>query len=430
MNTYLSFRFYLIRVLLLLFTVMGLSACSSLSSHIQDGDMVSVKRLIAEGVEVNGGPLAVAAAKNNIEAIKLLLEAGADINESEALHSSIRTNSANAFKYLLEAGANADGTSGQTLAPLHFSAIYYPHFIGELLEYGADVNIQNKWGLTALMYTARFQLEGKGLKVLLEAGADLSVAIYDNKTARMWAIDYDNHVVISILRGHQSDQADWQMAKATHTEQAYKNYLKKHDVSSHKKEANLKIAEIQAARGAVKIAKQAKKEVQQKRELTSLKKQSRCKLKEKNWVYTSGSCSGRYGHGMGKAVTVAGLSFEGRFKNGYRTSGKMLVNNVLMYDGAIQKGKPHGTGVCMHKGEPEDCNYYYGKRTDVLFKQRIEFAEQRKIMLDQQKSLDEKLARLGSGSGGSGTGAMGLVTNAAKKKATDEAVDYLFNQLF
>ena len=105
-----------------------------------------------------------------------------------------------------------------------------------------------------------------------------------------------------------------------------------------------------------------------------------------------------------------------------------------MYEGPIQKGKPHGSGICMHKDEPEDCNYYHGKRTDVLFKQRIEFAEQRKIMLDQQKSLDEKLARLGGGStnssGGNGNTAMDLVSKAAKKKAADEAVDYLFNQLF
>lgn len=430
MNIYLSLRFYLFRVLVLLFIVMSLSACSSLSGHIQDGNMAAVKRSIAEGAEVNGGPLAVAAAKDNVEAIKLLLEAGADINESEALHSSIRANSVHAFKYLLENGANVDGNSAQSLAPLHFAAIYNPHFISELLQTGADVNILNKWGLTALMYTARFQPDGKGLRVLLDAGADLSIAIYDDKTARMWAIDYDNHVVISILSSYQNTQDDWIMAKATHTEQAYKSYLSKHANSPHTKEANIKIAEIRSKRSADKIAKQAKKEVQQKRELTSLKKKSRCQLKEKNWVYTSGECSGRYGHGMGKAVTVAGLSFEGRFKNGYRVSGKLLVNNALMYDGPIQKGKPHGTGVCMHQAEPEDCNYYYGKRTDVLFKQRLEFAEQRKIMLDQQKSLDEKLAQLGGGSGGKGKTNMGLVTNAIKKKATDEAVDYLFNQLF
>ena len=430
MDCYLSIRLYLVRVLLLLFIVMSLSACSSLSGHIQDGNMVAVKKLIAEGAEVNGGPLAVAAGNNNIEAIQLLLDAGADINESEALHSSIRTNSVDAFTYLLEAGANADGTSGQSLAPLHFAAIYHPNFIEKLLQSGADVNMQNKWGLTALMYTARFQLEGKGSRVLLEAGADPSVAIYDNKTALMWAIDYDNHVVLSILKEYRGNQADWQMAKTTHTVQAYKSYLQKHAGSPHKKEAHLKISEIKSKRNAVKIARKAKKQKQQKNELASLKKQSRCKLKENNWVYTSGQCSGKYGHGMGKAVTVAGLSFEGRFKNGYRTSGKILVNNALMYEGPIQKGKPHGSGICMHKGEPEDCNYYHGKRTDVLFKQRIEFAEQRKIMLDQQKSLDEKLARLGGSSGANGKTAMDLVTNAAKKKAADEAVDYLFDQLF
>ena len=435
MHSYLISSFYPVRSLLLLFTVMSLSACSSLSGHIKDGNMPAARNMIAEGADVNGSnqsgaPLWWAAYRGNMEAIKLLVGAGADINLSTALGGAVWGNHFEAAKYLLEAGADVNGESNMEETPMQFAAAYSPDLIGILLEYGAEVNSQNWWGSTPLFYIARFQLKGKGLKALLEAGADPGIARDNGDTPLMWAMEYDNHVVAGLLNTYQSDQSDWQIAKNTDTEQAYKGYLQKHNISGYRKEVNSKIAEIQAARGALKIAKKAKKQKQQASKLVNLKKHSRCKLHEKNWVYTSGNCSGKYGHGMGKAVTVAGLSFEGRFKNGYRTSGKILLNNALMYDGPIQNGKPHGTGICMNKGEPEDCNYYHGKRTDVLFKQRIEFAEQKKIMLDQQKNLDEKLARLGGGSGGKGKTAMDLVTNAAKKKAADEAVDYLFDQLF
>jgi len=377
--------------------------------------------------------LHAAARTNNIQAIQLLIDAGASVNKSGALSSALAANMVPAARFLLEAGADANGDPEAENSPLLIAAgnQISVALISDLIKHGADVNRQTSWGTTPLFYIARWHPDGEGLKELLEAGADPSIARNNGDTPLMWAIEYDNHVVISLLNDYKRDQNDWLNAKKLNTLQAYEDYLQKHDITSHRKDANLRIAEIQAKRDKARIAKQIKKETQEANELAKLRKQSLCKLRDNNWIYTSGKCSKKYANGTGKAITTEGLSFEGRFKNGYRTFGKLLINNVLMYDGPIEQGKPHGSGICIHKGEPEDCNYYQGKRTDSLFKQRIEFAEQRKIMQAQQDQLEEKLALLGDGSRGTGSKtAMGLVTDAAKKRAADEAVNYLFDKLF
>jgi len=437
MNTFQRLNFKLVRASLLLLMMTLLSACNSLSGYIKDGNMVEVQRMIVEGTDVNKdnnqghAPLYTAAVENNVEAIKILLDAGADLNQSKALIGAVARNKINAVQFLLEVGANVNITDKSGGTPLLYAANYAPNLISDLIKHGADVNQQNYLGSTPLFYIAHFQLDGKGFKALIEAGANQSITRPDGDTALMWAINANNHTVAALLKNDLRNKSDWLNAKKLNTLQAYEDYLQKHDITSHREEANLRITEIQAERDKVKIAKQIKKEVQQANELAKLRKQSLCKLRDNNWIYTSGKCSKKYANGTGKAITTEGLSFEGRFKNGYRTFGKLLINNVLMYDGPIEQGKPHGSGICIHKGEPEDCNYYQGKRTDSLFKQRIEFAEQRKIMQAQQDQLEEKLALLGDGSRGTGSKtAMGLVTDAAKKRAADEAVNYLFDKLF
>lgn len=96
--------------------------------------------------------------------------------------------------------------------------------------------------------------------------------------------------------------------------------------------------------------------------------------------------------------------------------------------------------VCVYKDEPEACKYYKGKRIDVLFKQRIEFAEQRAILIKQQASIDARLSkteehianmRSSQGSAAShGSTAGEMVMDSIKKKAADKAAGYLFDQLF
>ena len=388
-----------LKAIFFILIALSLSACATtIADHIEEGNLTAARNMIAQGVDVNRNhhpyphPLWISALYHNLEAAKMLVDAGADVNSSKALFIAAERNKLDMVNFLLQSGA--------------------------------DVNHQDYYGNTPLFHNAKGQLEGVGFKELVEAGADPGIKNKKGETALMWANKHNNSAFINLLNQYQTDAPAWHNAQILDTELAYTNYLNNPSTTFFKEEANRKIENIVAINKAVKI-KQAK-------QYSKLKKQSTCKLREKNWIFTQGQCSGKYGHGQGKAKTISGLTFEGQFKNGYRTSGQLLANGTLMYDGPLKNGKPHGSGICMHKGEPEDCNYYHGKRTDALYKQRIEFVEQRKIMLAQQKSLDEKLARLGNGSGGSANGksATDMLTDAAKKKAADEAVDYLFDKLF
>ena len=399
MNIYRSEMVQRLKAIFIILIALSLSACATtIADHVKEGNLTAARNMIAQGVDVNRNhhpyphPLWIAALYRNLEAAKMLVDAGADVNLSKALYISVERNNLDMVNFLLQSGA--------------------------------DVNHQDYYGNTPLFHNAKGQLEGVGFKELVEAGADPGIKNKKGETALMWANKHNNSAFINLLNQYQTDAPAWHNAQILDTELAYTNYLNNPSTTFYKEEANRKIKNILAINKAVKI-KQAK-------QYSKLKKQSTCRLREKNWIFTQGQCSGKYGHGQGKAKTITGLVFEGRFKNGFRTSGKLLANGTLMYDGPLKNGKPHGSGICMHKGEPEDCNYYHGKRTDALYKQRIEFVEQRKILMAQQKSLNEKLARLGNGSGGSASGktATDMLTDAAKKKATDEAVDYLFDKLF
>lgn len=56
--------------------------------------------------------------------------------------------------------------------------------VKDLLEAGADVNIRNKWGMSALMYAAEGDHPGI-VDVLLEGGADINAKNNDGSTALM-----------------------------------------------------------------------------------------------------------------------------------------------------------------------------------------------------------------------------------------------------
>lgn len=168
-------------------------------------------------------------------------------------------------------------------------------------------------------------------------------------------------------------------------------------------------------------------------EVSKLKFNQVCTLYDSKWIYLSDSCLGNLAHGIGQAKTITGLTFIGVFDKGYRVKGEIYLNNTLMYDGDLKDGKPHGEGVCIYKGEPESCKYYKGKRIDVLFKQRIEFKyqrnelkEQTRILAKQQEVIENKLANIPAFSAQQDN----TMGNVLKRKATEKAIDLLFDKLF
>ena len=140
------------------------------------------------------------AEKNEIKKLKELLDAGEDINsydyDKTALHSTCVSNSIEAAKLLIENGINVNLQDRLTQAvPLHYCAVYnYFDMATLLLNNGANLNIFDKYGNEPL-WTAVFNVKGELKKLplvelFLEHGANKN---HKNNSDRS-PLDFANQV--------------------------------------------------------------------------------------------------------------------------------------------------------------------------------------------------------------------------------------------
>lgn len=98
--------------------------------------------------------------------------------------------------------------------------------------------------------------------------------------------------------------------------------------------------------------------------------------------------------------------------------------------------RPDGPGLCLHRGQPEECRYFAGSRIDALHKQRIEALEQQTILAGQAQEIERlrreiaalKQAPPAPSQGGQGVG--DVVADKLIDRATDLAVKKLLKKLF
>ena len=120
------------RILLLISAILlisQLTACASLHSAAQAGDIIKVRSLLDEGADINATPafapgwtpLSHALYKGQIEIARLLIERGAFINPKSKwgntpLHLAIPADNAEIVRLLIEHGAdiNAKNNDGKT----------------------------------------------------------------------------------------------------------------------------------------------------------------------------------------------------------------------------------------------------------------------------------------------------------------------------
>ena len=125
----------------------------------------------------NNPQLVTAAEKGNFEAVKKMLEYGADPNMrnnygATPLSWAAEKGHTEMVKVLLEAGADPNMKNGNGSTPLGW-AVYCGHTdsVKVLLEYGADPNIRDATGNTPLVWATHYG-RTDSVKVLLEYGAD------------------------------------------------------------------------------------------------------------------------------------------------------------------------------------------------------------------------------------------------------------------
>ncbi|MCK5336870.1 MAG: ankyrin repeat domain-containing protein [Gammaproteobacteria bacterium] len=173
----------------------------------------------------------------------------------------------------------------------------------------------------------------------------------------------------------------------------------------------------------------------------------KCRLKENGWIYKSSQCRSGLAHGVGQAVNKSkNLSFKGRFVNGKRVKGEVLYDGQPMFDGKLSNGRPNGIGFCYYKGEPEKCEFYKGKRVDVLYKQRMANAEEQRKrdaqMVEMKRMQQQQNNRISQMQGQVDAAAQQRqqqsqgrtvgqeIGDYAMRKAGEKVMDKLFDKLF
>ena len=140
-----------------------LQVCRSLLQAAKSGDVDSAKRLVkcdsndnCIGTDVFGHtPLTFAARNGHVEVVRVLLEAGTNLERGSAsgwtaLHVAARQERLDVCRLLLDWGAKVDRLNDGRDTPLHLAARHgHLSVVKLLVERGADFRLENGDGHTA-----------------------------------------------------------------------------------------------------------------------------------------------------------------------------------------------------------------------------------------------------------------------------------------
>ena len=200
----------------------------TLRKMCMEGNAYGVRRILSRGlvnIDCDDGvklghdtPLILAATMGHPEIVRLLINAGANVNwcgptdygEKEGLQrltpliTAANENKIEVVKLLLDAGAYIDQADSIGWTPLQY-AIFARSVDGVnlLMDYGADINFVNERGETSLHLAIEIVRLVPNIariaKLLLERGADLEKADKDGATPLTKAVRYNMPYMVKLL---------------------------------------------------------------------------------------------------------------------------------------------------------------------------------------------------------------------------------------
>ena len=155
----------------------------------------SAKVLVSKGAEINisgeYNPLDIAGSNSyyGTEIVELLLDKGADVNivcrgtSVTPLMGALHQEKTDALKLLLNAGANTNHIDSNGESPLgRISAHEFPEHVNLLLDFGSKINYQDRKGNSAL-HIATKRKNRKVIEVLIKRGIKTNLKNANRETA-------------------------------------------------------------------------------------------------------------------------------------------------------------------------------------------------------------------------------------------------------
>ena len=181
---------------------------------IRNNDLASLRALVKSS-DVNikdqreSTPLMYAAAYGSLDAMKLLLDAGADANAKNAFDVTALlwcTNDLAKARLLVEKGANVNARSKQGRTPLIIAAAHdgNSETVKLLIEKGADVSARTQRENSAL-HEAADANDTESVKLLLAKGADINAKNAFGDTPLMYAATHGNVEVMKLFLAKGAD---------------------------------------------------------------------------------------------------------------------------------------------------------------------------------------------------------------------------------
>jgi hypothetical protein len=166
--------------------------------------------LLSMGVPVTGESLAQCAGEGRIEEISLFLEAGFSPDTRNKvgvplLNIAARTGNSEVLKLLIQSGAGINLTADDRGSTAIIDATIGKFFniVNDLIESGADVNMQSKDGQTALVIAVGASDE-EVAQALLKAGANPDIPDALGMSARKYAALYRKSPLLALFETYAS----------------------------------------------------------------------------------------------------------------------------------------------------------------------------------------------------------------------------------